>query len=1036
VIATLFSCGRNNDTAKNITSSDSAKNCSQTSKPSYSSSNTTDLPLGSPGDTHTISCADGYAGGGTWTCSETGSWEGKLCGIHFSQEQGNYKDGTEDGEYMEESYAKENVSCNGESVDFPDHSMVLKFDLSVSSTIALSTRETSWGESYKHDFYVDWGDDSCEHNTLSHTYDDNFISSLNDQVVTVKLIGRVDVWGSDTSANYNQTLKEVVNLGDLQWRALSAAFMDTTNLTSFTAGHTNTENIPSMSKMFKNATSLTYANFDNVNTSLATSMEEMFSGAQNLSSLDLSMFNTSNVTLMDFMFQSMNELTSLNLSGFDTSKVMSMEGMFRQTWALTSLNLTNFNTKNVYSMSQMFQGAKSLAKLDLDSFNTSNVVDMSDMFSGMEELETINLSKFNTAKVLSMGSMFSGLKRLKVLDLSSFDTSMTAIMDYMFTNMEGIEEINFGNWEESAYLSTTASILGGAWETVPPKIYCVSPPFSIASCDSTPPMVVTFETTQADQSVSLGITGGSISVNWGDNSQNTNTTHTYSTPGKYQVWVSGVNSITGLTNTWSDNLISINTLGDISSISSISSPFEGHSGLKTVSGYSNLPNTITSLNSFLKNTNSLEYVDITNMDFGSITDADEFLSGAVKLNHVNLGNKFSSIASKDNVFSSTQITGSNENKILFCTKDYDDNLGTSDLPQNWTVSLGEGEYQCENTLIPIVIEVEPDNTIPFSLNTLSNKILVDWGDSSARTYWQKTKDYGTTTAKKVKIWGAFIASSPGVNDRDKIKGITSFGHHVFVNANLAFKNTSITNASGYGRFGPINLTSMFYQCSSLTSANFSNFQTDQITGMGNMFSNVTSLTSLDLTSFNTENVTSMLDMFRSMSDLTSIDLSSFKTDKVKSMRGMFANTSSLSNLDLTSFNTSRVEAFKEMFRGMKEMRDLNVSSFDTSNGTDFRQMFADMQKITSLDISNFDTSSASMQLASMLTDLPAISDLNLGFIESEEIIDSSFLSNSGNPTFTSSGENPGLTCLNKDDPNNPDDYIINIEGSLYSCDGN
>ncbi len=64
---------------------------------------------------------------------------------------------------------------------------------------------------------------------------------------------------------------------------------------------------------------------------------------------------------------------------------------------------------------------------------------------------------------------------------------------------------------------------------------------------------------------------------------------------------------------------------------------------------------------------------------------------------------------------------------------------------------------------------------------------------------------------------------------------------------------------------PLNNTNfMFFNCSSLTSLNLSNFNTNNVTNMNSMFSNCSSLTSLNLSNFNTNNVTDMCRMFSGM----------------------------------------------------------------------------------------------------------------------------------------------------------------------------
>ena len=54
---------------------------------------------------------------------------------------------------------------------------------------------------------------------------------------------------------------------------------------------------------------------------------------------------------------------------------------------------------------------------------------------------------------------------------------------------------------------------------------------------------------------------------------------------------------------------------------------------------------------------------------------------------------------------------------------------------------------------------------------------------------------------------------------------------------------------------------MFHECSSLTSIDLSNFNTDNVTDMGGMFYGCSSLTNINLSNFNTNNVTFKLGMF-------------------------------------------------------------------------------------------------------------------------------------------------------------------------------
>ena len=59
----------------------------------------------------------------------------------------------------------------------------------------------------------------------------------------------------------------------------------------------------------------------------------------------------------------------------------------------------------------------------------------------------------------------------------------------------------------------------------------------------------------------------------------------------------------------------------------------------------------------------------------------------------------------------------------------------------------------------------------------------------------------------------------------------------------------------------------------------------------------------------------MCDMFSGCSSLTSIDLSNFNTQKVTDMSYMFSDCISLTNIDLSNFNTQKVIDISYMFSG-------------------------------------------------------------------------------------------------------------------------
>ncbi|MBC1385432.1 BspA family leucine-rich repeat surface protein, partial [Listeria innocua] len=133
--------------------------------------------------------------------------------------------------------------------------------------------------------------------------------------------------------------------------------------------------------------------------------------------------------------------------------------------------------------------------------------------------------------------------------------------------------------------------------------------------------------------------------------------------------------------------------------------------------------------------------------------------------------------------------------------------------------------------------------------------------------------------------------------------------------NIVFEGQVVASGSLY---------SLFYQCSSLTSLDLSNFDTSQVTLMRFMFSEASSLTSLDLSGFDTSNVTSMSSMFSYARGLTSLDLSGFDTSNVVNMVTMFTGASGLTSLDLSSFDVSNNPLMTYMFNDTPQLKEVTL----------------------------------------------------------------------------------------------------------------
>ena len=119
---------------------------------------------------------------------------------------------------------------------------------------------------------------------------------------------------------------------------------------------------------------------------------------------------------------------------------------------------------------------------------------------------------------------------------------------------------------------------------------------------------------------------------------------------------------------------------------------------------------------------------------------------------------------------------------------------------------------------------------------------------------------------------------------------------------------------------------MFYNCSSLTTLDVSNWDTSQVTSMTYMFDGCRSLTSLDVSNWDTTYVLDMNCLFEGCSSLITLDLSNWDTSNVMYMSYMFYTCSSLTTLDVSNWDTSYLETTYNMFNGCNLLEYLIIGS--------------------------------------------------------------------------------------------------------------
>ncbi|WP_299438625.1 BspA family leucine-rich repeat surface protein [uncultured Aquimarina sp.] len=384
------------------------------------------------------------------------------------------------------------------------------------------------GSGYNYD--IDWGDGTFEFGytgNASHMY-----SSAG--------VYKVKITGDFPRIYFNNTgdkdvITSIDQWGTQQWTSMERAFYGCTAL------ELNVSDAPDLTQ--------------------ATSLERMFMGTNNFVDNEASMnsWNTSTITNMANMFA--DSIFDFNITSWDVGKVENFVGMFNNNAQfnqnISGWNVGEFVTGSI-SMQAMFDSASRFNQ-SLNTWDISKVTNMVSMF-GFATAFNQPLDAWDTSTVENMGGMFFGA--------SGFDQN---VGDWNLSSVT-----NMGAMFQQSGLSTEnydATLIGwakqDAGETIPSNIsisfegsqYCFGAEarntlvddtglnWSISddgsACASTDFFITTWETTAANESITIPTTGSGYDYNidWGDGTielRNTgNASHSYSTVGNYTVKILG-----------------------------------------------------------------------------------------------------------------------------------------------------------------------------------------------------------------------------------------------------------------------------------------------------------------------------------------------------------------------------------------------------------------------------------------------------------------------------------------------------------------
>ena len=162
------------------------------------------------------------------------------------------------------------------------------------------------------------------------------------------------------------------------------------------------------------------------------------------------------------------------------------------------------------------------------------------------------------------------------------------------------------------------------------------------------------------------------------------------------------------------------------------------------------------------------------------------------------------------------------------------------------------------------------------------------------------------------------------------------GTYLWGDANVNAQITTVVFEPSFSSARPVSCDYWFYSMKNLTSiTGIEYLNTSEVTGMSYMFYNCSSLTSLDVTNFDTSKVTDMSYMFYGCNSLISLDLRNFNTSKATNMSKMFSECFKLKCVvfgkEFSRESISNLNNINNLFYGCSALRYVD---FYLSDDTD------------------------------------------------------------------------------------------------------
>ena len=563
-----------------------------------------------------------------------------------------------------------------------------------------------------------------------------------------------------------------------------------------------------------------------------------------------------------------SDIISIDLTNVDASPIISTKNMFHDCKSLTSINISNFNTLALKDISNMFSGCKSLEFLNLSSFNFSSLEYFSNLFEGCSNLKVLDVSGLNFDKNNST-SIFSGLSSLEYINIQNTQFNNDTEND-LLTSIINNDYINICRDDDANVLENDNFIY-----------VCCDYSIAERKCEGT---------------------SNYIKVYFGGNSSYED--------GFKNKFREGITFVKYLNHFYKeDQKLNIKENEEI--IIYLSTDLESLTNFFNVDNDPNVINiqkiecssldtsSITDMSSMFKGLDSLILLDLGNFNMEKVSKADNMFNEFGNLKYVNL------YEAKNTSNYIAESVLNNMDSLTICQKD---NIITNQNAHYDCCYFDIIEKTCKENFIKVYYGKDVEYKDGFQNE---GRIDIDFlFDPSNNLKLQLNQAFIVKEGNPLLIFLSQSAKSLS----NLFNGFYDSNAEYIISIDFSLYNTSLIN----------DMSSLFYNCYSLTSINLGDFNITSVTNMSYMFSGCYLLEDINLKDPDTSKVIDMEHMFSRCTQLKFLDLSFFDTSLVTNMNNIFEKCTSLQFLNISYFNMEKVQSAENMFLKMKNLLFINL----------------------------------------------------------------------------------------------------------------